>query len=165
MLLPTKRLRTWNLVKHNCLKLFNQEDFLELCQIDLLVHWLKVPVPLAIFLTPLATMAPAFVIDGTIRENECVRSCKSRRRNVNMNDIIRTINSLENLRVLVDGVSKTIKYEIKKWEGGFLGILLRTLGASMLANTLNGKGVMRNQKGVMRARRGFCNKDYLDKDF
>ena len=35
----------------------------------------------------------------------------------------------------------------------------------MLANTLNGKGVMRNQKGVMRARRGFCNKDYLDKDF
>ena len=59
-------------------------------------------------------MAPAFVIDGAVRENEWVRSCKSRRRDVNMNDIIRTINSLENLRVLVDGVSKTIKYEIKK---------------------------------------------------
>ena len=82
-----------------------------------------------------------------------------------MNDIIRTIKSLENLRVLVNGVSKTIKYEIKKWEGGFLGILLGILGASMLENTLNGKRVMRNQKGVMRARRGYRNKDYIDKDF
>ena len=35
----------------------------------------------------------------------------------------------------------------------------------MLENTLNGKGVMRNQKGVMRARRGYRNKDYIDKDF
>ena len=82
-----------------------------------------------------------------------------------MNDIIRIIKSLENLRVLVNGVSKTIKYETKKWEGGFLGVLLGILGPSMLENTLNGKGVMRNQKGVMRARRGYRNKDYIDKDF
>ena len=43
-----------------------------------------------------------------------------------MDDIIRIIKSLENPGVLIDGVSKTVKSEIKQ-EGGFLGMLFGTL--------------------------------------
>ena len=38
------------------------------------------------------------------------------------------------------GVTKTIKDEIKEQKGGFLGMLLGTLGASLLGNVLSGKG-------------------------
>ena len=44
-------------------------------------------------------------------------------------DIIRIIKSLENSGTLIDGISKTIKNEIERQEGGFLA-LLWTLGAS-----------------------------------
>ena len=37
--------------------------------------------------------------------------------NEDMINIIRTINSLENLIVLIDGVTKTCKYKIKKQAG------------------------------------------------
>ena len=37
-----------------------------------------------------------------------------------MNDIIKLIKSLEGLIVSIDGVSETVKNEIKKQEGGFL---------------------------------------------
>ena len=36
-----------------------------------------------------------------------------------MNDIIKIIKSLENLGVLTDGVTDTVKHEIKKQEGRF----------------------------------------------
>ena len=42
------------------------------------------------------------------------------------------IKSLENSGVLIDGVSETVKHEIKQQEGGFLGMLLGTLGVLML---------------------------------
>ena len=41
-------------------------------------------------------------------------------------------------------------------------MLLGTLGASVLENMLNEKGVI---KGVMRARRGYNNMDHMNKDF
>ena len=44
--------------------------------------------------------------------------------NENMNDIIKIIKSLEDSDVLIDGVIETVKHEIKKQEGGFLGALL-----------------------------------------
>ena len=62
-----------------------------------------------------------------------------------MVDIIRIKKSLENSGVLVDGVSETAKHEMKQ-QGGFLGMLLGTLGASMLENVSTGKGVMRAGK-------------------
>ena len=79
-----------------------------------------------------------------------------------MDDIIRMIKSLNNSGVVIDGVSETKKYDIKKREGGFLGLLLATLGASVLGNMLTGKGVMRAGKGVVRAGRGYNN---MDKNF
>ena len=57
-----------------------------------------------------------------------------------MNDIIKIIQALENYNILIKGVTKTIKNETKEQKGGFLSMLLGTLGASLLENLLTGKG-------------------------
>ena len=55
------------------------------------------------------------------------------------------------------GVTKTIKNETKQQKGGFLRMLLYTLGASLLGNMLTGKRTVRagygNKigKGMLRA--------------
>ena len=41
-----------------------------------------------------------------------------------MNDIIKLLNLLEDLGVLVNGVTETVKHETKKQEGEFLGPVL-----------------------------------------
>ena len=51
--------------------------------------------------------------------------------------------SLEESGLLIKGISKTTKNEAKEQKGGFLGILLRILGASLLGNLLTGKGTIR----------------------
>ena len=68
--------------------------------------------------------------------------------NDEMNDIIKIVKSLENSGVLLKGVSETIQHEAKEQRGGFLIMLLGTLGASLLGNLLNGgKGVIRTGDG------------------
>ena len=53
--------------------------------------------------------------------------------NEDMNDIIKIIKSLlEDSDVLTDGVTETVKHEIKKQEGGFLGALLAPLAVSLV---------------------------------
>ena len=44
---------------------------------------------------------------------------------------------------MLKGVTKTIEHETKEQKGGFLSMLLGTLGASLLGNLLNGKGIER----------------------
>lgn len=61
----------------------------------------------------------------------------------------------ENSGVLIAGSTEAVKHEIKK-DKVYFGMLLGTLGASMLGNMLTGKGVMRVRKEVMRAGKG-CN--------
>ena len=69
--------------------------------------------------------------------------------NNEMNDIIKIVKSLEDSGVLLKGVSKTIKHEAKEERGGFLSMLLNTLGASLLGNLLTGgKGVIRAGDGI-----------------
>ena len=63
--------------------------------------------------------------------------------NKEINDIIEIVQALENSNILLKGVTKTIKNEIKKQKGGFLSMLLGTLGASLLGNLLTGKGIVR----------------------
>ena len=63
--------------------------------------------------------------------------------NEEMNDIIKTIQALEDSNILLKGVTKTIKNETKGQKGGFLSMLLDTLGASLLGNVLTGKGILR----------------------
>ena len=59
--------------------------------------------------------------------------------------------ALEDSNILLKGISKTIKNETKEQKGGFLSMLLGTLGASTLGNLLAGKGIVRagsgNKKG------------------
>ena len=68
-----------------------------------------------------------------------------------MNDIIKIIEAIENSGILLKGVTKTIENETKDQRGGFLGMLLGTLGATLLGNLLTGKGIMRAGDGIVRA--------------
>ena len=45
-----------------------------------------------------------------------------------MGDILKIVTSLEDFGLLLEGVSETIKNEAKEQKGGFLGMLLGTLG-------------------------------------
>ena len=64
-----------------------------------------------------------------------------------MGDFIKIVKFLEDSGLLVEGVTKTFQNEIKEQKGGFLSMLLRTLGASLLGNLLTGKGIYRAGKG------------------
>ena len=48
--------------------------------------------------------------------------------------------SLEESRLLIKGISDTIKNEAKEQKRGFLPMLLGTLAASMLGSALTGRG-------------------------
>ena len=63
--------------------------------------------------------------------------------NEETNYIIKIVKSLEESGLLIKGVSETIKNEAKEQKAGFLGMLLGTLGASLLGNLLSGKGTIR----------------------
>ena len=58
-----------------------------------------------------------------------------------MGDFIKIVKFLEDSGLLVEGVTKTFQNEIKEQKGGFLSMLLSTLGASLLGNLLTGKGI------------------------
>ena len=61
--------------------------------------------------------------------------------NEEIDDIMKIVKSLEESGLLIKGVSETIKNEAKEERGGFLSMLLGTLGASLLGSLLTGKGV------------------------
>ena len=56
-----------------------------------------------------------------------------------MEDIIKIVKSLEDSDSLLEGVTKMVQNELKEQKGGFLSMLLGTLGASLLGNLLTGK--------------------------
>ena len=72
-----------------------------------------------------------------------------------MKKIIEIIESLEDFSLLPEGVSETIQNEAKEQRGGFLSIILGTLGASLLGDILTGKGINRagegHGQGIVRA--------------
>ena len=63
--------------------------------------------------------------------------------NEEMNGIMKIVQALEDSNMLLKGITKTIKDETKEQKGGFLSMLLGTLGASLLGNLLAGKGIAR----------------------
>ena len=63
--------------------------------------------------------------------------------NEEMNDIKKIVKSLEESVLLIKGVSQTIKNEVKEQKGGYTGMFLGTLGASLLGNLLTGKSTIR----------------------
>ena len=107
-----------------------------------------------------------------------------------MNDIIKIVKALEDSSLLIDGATETVKHEVKKQEGKFVGAIMTLMAASLIRpmasvlNALSGKGVMgagKEQgcaflpllplslmikvlgKRVMRAVKGYNNMDRTDK--
>ena len=56
---------------------------------------------------------------------------------------MKIVQALEDSNILLKGVTKTIKNETKEEKGGFLSMLLSTLGASLKGNLLAGKRIVR----------------------
>ena len=81
--------------------------------------------------------------------------------NKEMNDVIKVVQALEDSGILLKGVTKTIKDETKEQKGGFLSMLLGTLGASLLGDlltkNLSGKRTVRAGEGTIRAAEGVKN--------
>ena len=73
-----------------------------------------------------------------------------------MEDIINVVKSLEDSGLLSKRVSEKIQNEAKEQKGGFLSMLLGTLGASLLGNLLTGKGAIATSqgRGIYRAGKG-----------
>ena len=82
--------------------------------------------------------------------------------NDKINNIIKIVKSLEDSGLLLKGVTETVQNEVKEQKGGFLSMLLGTLGASLLGNILAGKGMNRAGEGFIRAGYGSSikNKDF-----
>ena len=64
-----------------------------------------------------------------------------------MNGIMKIVQTFEDSGILLKVITKTIEYETKEQNGGFLGMLLGTLGASLLGNMLADKGFLRAEYG------------------
>ena len=118
---------------------------------------MKVAMPLAKnVLAPLGLSAAMSAIDGSIKTKMLVSGATTLIiSNDEMDGILKIVKSLEDSGVLLKGVSETIQHEAKEQRGGFLSMLLGTLGASLvgdiLSKGLSGKGVIRAGEGTIRA--------------
>ena len=63
-----------------------------------------------------------------------------------MKDIIKIVKYLEDSGLLLKKVSELIQNEVKEQEGGFLSMLLGTLGVILLGNILAGKDWIKQEK-------------------
>ena len=114
---------------------------------------MKVAMPLA--KNVLAPLGLTAAIDGSIQKMIHSSGVKLIIEEKDMNDIMKIIEALENCGILLKGISKTIENETKEQRGGFLTMLLGTLGASLLGNlSTGGKGIMRAGDGIVRAGSG-----------
>ena len=119
---------------------------------------MKVAMPLAKnVLAPLGLSAAMSAIDGSIKKKMLGSGTTTLIiiSNDEMDDILKIVKSLEDSNVLLKEVSETIQHEAKEQRGGFLSMLLGTLGASLLCDILSkglsGKGVIRAGEGTIRA--------------
>ena len=129
---------------------------------NLLGKLMKVAMPLAkSVLAPLGISAAMSAIDGSIKKKMLGSGATKGAgtttliiSNDEMDDILKIVKSLENSGLLLKGVSETIQYEAKEQRGGFLSMLLGTLGASLLGDILSkglsGKGTIRAGYGSKR---------------
>ena len=125
---------------------------------------MKAAIPLAKNVSaPLGITAAASAIDAEIQKKirgsgttTLIISKKKK------NDIKKIVQDLEDSNILLKGVTKTTGNKTKEQKGGFLSMLLRNLGASLLQNSLAGKRIVRagfgNKKGKGIIRAGYRNK-------
>ena len=118
---------------------------------------MKVAMPLAKnVLAALGLSAAMSAIDGSIKKKMLGSGATTLIiSNDEMDDILKIVKSHENSGVLLKGVSEAIEHEAKEQRGGFIGMLLGTLGASLLGDVLSkgfsGKGLIRAGEGTIRA--------------
>ena len=104
-------------------------------------------------LAPLGLAAAMSAIDGSMQKKIHGSGVRLIIEQKDMNDIMKIIKALENSGILLKGVSRTIKNETKEQKGGFLSMLLGTLGTSLLGNLLTGgKGIVRAGEGSVASR-------------
>ena len=117
---------------------------------------MKVAMPLAKKLLALLGLASAMsALDGSIQKKIHGSGVKLIIEQEDMKDIMKIIKALETSGILLTGVSKTTENETKEQRGGFLSMLLGTLGASLLGNLITGgKGIVRAGDGIVRAGEG-----------
>ena len=94
--------------------------------------------------------------------------------NNEIKDVIKIVKSLEDSELLLKGVTESVENEIKEQTGGFLSMLLGTLGASLLRNLLTGKGatksashrrvINKKSKGIHIAGNGIVRASYGNKN-
>ena len=136
-------------------KLIQSRGFLRKLLSKLAGPLMKVAMPLAKnVLAPLGLTAAMSAIDGSIQKKIHGSGVKLIIEQEDMNDIMKIIGALENSDILLKGLSKTIENETKEQRGGFLNMLLGTLGASLLGNLSTGKGIMRTGDGIVCAGSG-----------
>ena len=117
---------------------------------------MKVALPLAKnVLAPLGLTAAVSAIDGSIQKKMHGSGIKLIIEQEDMKDIMKIIEALENSGILLKRVSKIIENDTIEQKGGFLSMLLGTLGASLLGNLLTGgNGIVRAGDGIVRAGEG-----------
>ena len=99
-------------------QLMQSEGFLGKLLSKLAGQLMKVAIPLAKnVLAPLGLTAAMSAIDGSIQKNSRGEGIKLVIEPEDMNDIIKTIEALENSGILLKGVTKTIENEAKEQRG------------------------------------------------
>ena len=81
-----------------------------------------------------------------------------------MDDLVKIVKSLEGNGLLLKGVTEIVQNDVKEQKGGFLSMLLGTLGDSLLGNLLTSKGVNKKDNGIHRAGEGIIRVGYGDKE-
>ena len=122
---------------------------------------IKVAVPLAKnILAPLGITGAASAIDTGIQKK--IHGSRSTLiiSNKEMNDIMKIVQALEDSNILLKGVTKTVKIEIKEQKGRFLGTMVGTLGSILLRSVLLGKGIVRAGSGNKRKRKRIARAGY-----
>ena len=117
-------------------------------------------------LIPLELTTAASAVDAGIHKNVLGSGRNNNNNNNNstttqiiLNDEIEDIKIVkypEDSGLLLKGVAETVQKEVKEQKGGFLSMLLGTLGASLLGNLITGRGAIAKSqiRGVNRARKG-----------
>ena len=80
--------------------------------------------------------------------------------NEDMNDIIKIIKQLEDSNVLIESITETVKYEIKKQQHRFLPALLAPLAALLVQPVISSVVKCISGQGVRRAGRGYIGKAF-----
>ena len=117
----------------------------------------KIPGPIIKVAVPLAKdiLAPLRITAATSAIDAGIQKIKKKKKKLDsgattliiateeMNDIMIIVWALEDFNILLKGITKTTENETKEQKGGFLGMVLGTLEASLLGNMLLGKTIVR----------------------